>query len=104
MPFSLTTEDLPRLFVMLILASVLGYIAVAIAGGRVPLGAIGSISFGLLGAWVASDVLRPRVPFALPSEPQMDGVLLVTAGLGAFLFSLVWCLIAARFARRQRRL
>jgi uncharacterized membrane protein YeaQ/YmgE (transglycosylase-associated protein family) len=104
MPFSLTVEDLPRLFVMLALASVLGFIAAAIAGGRVSLGAFGSIGFGLLGAWVASDVLRPRIPFTLPSEPQIDGVMLVTAGLGAFLFSLLWCLIAARFARRQRRL
>jgi uncharacterized membrane protein YeaQ/YmgE (transglycosylase-associated protein family) len=104
MPFSITTEDLPRLFVMLALASVLGYISVAIAGGRVPLGAFGSIAFALLGAWVMTDLLRPRIPFTLPSEPQMDGVMLITAGLGAFLFSLVWCLIAARFARRRRRL
>jgi hypothetical protein len=51
-----------------------------------------------------TDLLRPRIPFTLPSEPQMDGVMLITAGLGAFLFSLVWCLIAARFARRRRRL
>ena len=102
MPFSLTTDDLPRLLVMLGLAAVLGYVAALLAGGRVPLGAVGSIGFGLLGAWLASDVLRPRVPFALPQEPQLDGVMLVTAGLGAFLFSLLWCLLMARLTRRRR--
>ena len=99
---TVTSDDLPRLFVMLILAAVLGYLAVVIAGGRVPLGALGSIGFGLLGAWVASDLLRPRIPFALTTEPQMDGVRLVTAGLGAFLFSLAWCLLTARLTRRRR--
>jgi uncharacterized membrane protein YeaQ/YmgE (transglycosylase-associated protein family) len=102
MPFSMTTDDLPRLFVMLALAAVLGYIAVVIAGGRVPLGAFGAIGFGLLGAWLAGDVLRPAIPFGLPQEPQQEGVMLVTAGLGAFLFALGWSLLTAPFSRRRR--
>lgn len=86
---------------MVLLAAVLGYIAHIIAGGRVPLGFVGAIFFGILGAWVAADVVRPRIPFSLPREPTFDGVTMVTAGLGAFLFSLAWCLIAARFSRRR---
>jgi uncharacterized membrane protein YeaQ/YmgE (transglycosylase-associated protein family) len=97
----LSVDDLPRLFVMVLLASVLGYLAHIIAGGRVPLGFIGSIFFGVLGAWLAADVLRPRIPFSLPTEPTFDSVMLVTAGLGAFLFSLAWCLLTARFSRRR---
>jgi hypothetical protein len=41
------------------------------------------------------------IPFSLPNEPTFDGVMLVTAGLGAFILSLTWALIAARFTRRR---
>jgi uncharacterized membrane protein YeaQ/YmgE (transglycosylase-associated protein family) len=97
----LSIDDLPRLFVMVLLAAVLGYFAHLIAGGRVPLGFLGTILFGVLGAWLASDVLRPRIPFSLPNEPTFDGVMLVTAGLGAFILSLIWSLILARLTRRR---
>ncbi len=97
----LSVDDLPRLFVMVLLAAVLGYVAHLISGRRVLLGFLGTILVGVLGAWVAADVVRPRIPFSLPKEPVFDGVTLVTAGLGAFVFSLAWCLIASRFSRRR---
>lgn len=102
MSFSFTVDDLPRIFVMLILASVLGYLAHLLVGGRVPLGFFGAILFGLLGAWLAADVIRPRIPFALPQEPVFDNVTLVTAGAGAFVLSLLWCMFTSRLARRWR--
>ncbi len=102
MSLSLTSDDLPRICVMLILAAILGYLAALIAGGRVPLGFVGSILFGLLGAWLAADVVRPRIPFNLPEEPVFDGVTLVTAGIGAFALSLTWCVLTSRLARRWR--
>ena len=95
------TDDLPRFLVMLLLAAVLGWFAHLLAGGRVPLGFLGTILFGVLGAWLALDVVRPRIPFSLPKEPTFDGVMLVTAGVGAFLLSLLWCLVASRFSRRR---
>jgi uncharacterized membrane protein YeaQ/YmgE (transglycosylase-associated protein family) len=100
MSLSISTDDLPRLFVMLVLAAVLGYLADLFTGGRVPLRFFGTILFGLLGAWLAVDIVRPRLPFTLPKEPTFDGVALVTAGLGAFLVSLAWCVLASRVARR----
>ena len=100
MNLTITTDDLPRLCVMLIVAAIVGYLADLIAGGRVPLGFFGSILFGLLGAWLAVDVLRPRVPISLPTEPTSNGVMLITAGLGAFLLSLIWCLFTSKLARR----
>src|SRR6187397_1073372 len=100
LPFP-SADDLPRFFVMLLLAAVLGWFAHLIAGGRVPLGFVGAIIFGLLGAWLAVDVLRPRIPFSLPNEPTFDGVMLITAGLGAFLLSFLWCVVMARFSRRR---
>jgi uncharacterized membrane protein YeaQ/YmgE (transglycosylase-associated protein family) len=85
---------------MLVLAALLGYVADLFTGGRVPLGFFGSILFGLLGAWVAVDLVRPHIPFSLPTEPTLDRVMLVTAALGAFIFSLTWCILASRLARR----
>ncbi len=95
-------DDMPRLLVMLLLAAVLGYLSHLLAGGRVPLGFFGTILFGLLGAWVAVDIIRPSIPIAFPKEPAYNNVMLVTAGIGAFLFSLLWCLLTARLTRRRR--
>jgi uncharacterized membrane protein YeaQ/YmgE (transglycosylase-associated protein family) len=100
MSFSFTIDDLPRLLVMLVIAAILGWFADLIAGGRVPLGFFGAILFGLLGAWIATDLIRPRIPFTLPAEPTLDGVAPVTAGIGAFILSLLWCTFTSRLARR----
>ncbi len=102
MSLSLSADDMPRLLVMVVVAALLGYIADLIAGGRVPLGFFGSILFGLLGAWLAVDVVRPRIPFTLPNEPAYNGVLLVSASIGALVCSLLWCTMVSRLARRWR--
>ncbi len=102
MNISLTVDDLPRILVMLVLAAVLGWFAALLAGGRVPLGFFGAVLTGLLGAWVAIELVRPRIPFTLPQEPALDGVMLVTAGIGAFVTALVWCLLTSRLARMWR--
>ena len=74
MTLSIGVDDLPRLLVMLVLAALLGWVADLFTGGRVPLGFFGSILFGLLGAWVAADLVRPRLPLSsLPKEPALDG-------------------------------
>jgi uncharacterized membrane protein YeaQ/YmgE (transglycosylase-associated protein family) len=100
MSLSLTTDDILRILVMIILAAVIGWFADLFTGGRVPLRWFGTILFGLLGAWVATQVVRPRIPIALPKEPAFDGVMLVTAGLGAFVFALAWCIMGSRLAGR----
>jgi uncharacterized membrane protein YeaQ/YmgE (transglycosylase-associated protein family) len=100
MSLSFSIDDLPRLLVLLVLAAVIGWFADLIAGGRVPLGFFGSILFGLLGAWVATELVRPRIPFTLPKEPMLDGVMLVTAAIGAFVFSMFWCAMSSRLAHR----
>lgn len=100
MNMTISTDDLPRILVLVVIAALLGYVADLFTGNRAPLGFFGTILFGLLGAWVATEVVRPRVSLSLPTEPVLDGVLLVTAALGAFVFSLFWCILASRFARR----
>lgn len=101
MTLPLLIDELPRLLVMLVLAAVLGWLADLLAGGRVPLGFFGSVLFGMVGAWLAIEIIRPRVPFTLPTEPMLDRVPLFTAGIGAFVLSLAWCLLASRIARRR---
>ncbi len=100
MNLSFSVDDLPRVLVLVLLAALMGYIADLLAGGRVPLGFFGSILFGVLGAWLATEIVRPRVPLSLPKEPALDGVMLVTAAIGAFVFSLFWCIFTSRLARR----
>jgi uncharacterized membrane protein YeaQ/YmgE (transglycosylase-associated protein family) len=102
MPFGLTVDDLPHLLVLLLIAAIIGWFTDLFAGGRVPLGFLGSILFGVLGAWVATELVRPRIPISLPREPSFDGVALVTAAIGAFLFSLLWCIFSSRVARNLR--
>ena len=97
-----TIDDLPRLLVLLVIAAVVGWLTDLLAGGRVPLGFFGTILFGMLGAWFAIEIMRPRVPFTLPTEPTFDKVPLVTAGLGALVVSLIWCTLASRLTRRYR--
>lgn len=98
---SISPDDVPRLLVMLVIAALIGYVADLFTGGRVPLRFFGTILFGLLGAWLAADIVRPRVPFSLPKEPTFDGVMLVTAGIGAFVVSLFWCILGSRLAGRR---
>jgi uncharacterized membrane protein YeaQ/YmgE (transglycosylase-associated protein family) len=100
MTISLPIEDIPALLVMVIVAALVGYIADLFTGGRVPLGFLGTILFGVLGAWVATKLIHPRIPVTMPSEPVFDGVLLVTAAIGALVFSLLWCIFASRLAGR----
>ncbi|MBF6612399.1 MAG: hypothetical protein IVW55_04655 [Chloroflexi bacterium] len=100
MNLSFSVDDLPRLLVLVLLAALIGYVADLFAGGRVPLGFFGSILFGVLGAWVATQIVRPRLPLSLPKEPALDGVMLITAAIGAFVFSLFWCIFTSRLARR----
>ncbi|MEO8285439.1 MAG: GlsB/YeaQ/YmgE family stress response membrane protein [Chloroflexota bacterium] len=102
MNLSFTIDNLPPFLVFLVLAALIGWFTDLIAGGRVPLGFFGSILFGLLGAWVATAIVRPRVPVTLPKEPTLDGVMLITAAIGAFVFSMLWCVLSSRVARNFR--
>ena len=95
-----TIDDIPRILVLLVLAAVAGWLSDLFAGGRVPLGFVGAILFGLGGAVLAIEVVRPHLPFTLPTEPTFDHVPLVTAGIGAFIVSLTWCILVSRFNRR----
>jgi uncharacterized membrane protein YeaQ/YmgE (transglycosylase-associated protein family) len=96
-----TIDDVPQILVLLLIAAVVGWLVDLVAGGRVPLGFFGTILFGLLGAWFAMEIVRPRLPFTLPSEPTFDRVPLVTATLGALVVALIWCALVTRLARRR---
>jgi len=102
MALSFSIDDLPHLLVLLVVAAVIGWFTDLFAGGHVPLGFLGSILFGVLGAWAATELVRPHLPFHLPAEPTFDGVLLVTAGVGAFVVSMLWCAFSSRIARNVR--
>jgi uncharacterized membrane protein YeaQ/YmgE (transglycosylase-associated protein family) len=99
---SFTIDDLPHFLVLLVISAVLGWFTDLIAGGRVPLGFFGAILFGLFGGWVATELVRPRIPITLPNEPSLDGVMLITAGIGTFVFAMFWCALSSRVARNFR--
>jgi uncharacterized membrane protein YeaQ/YmgE (transglycosylase-associated protein family) len=100
MSLNLTIDDIPRILVLLVLSAVAGWLADLFAGGRVPLGFFGAILFGMGGALLAVELVRPRLPFAVSTEPTFDHIPLVTAGLGALIVSLTWCILVSRFNRR----
>ena len=78
-----TIDDIPRILVLLVLAAVAGWLSDPFAGGRVPLVLVGAILFGLGGAVLAIEVVRPRLHFNFPTVPNLDHVPRLKTGMGA---------------------
>ena len=86
------------LIVYLLVALIAGVIAERLVGASLPGRWIGSILAALIGMWLLINVLG----FAVPGDPVIGGVPIITAILGAALVLILWILLA-RTLRSGRR-
>ncbi len=102
LPFADTTITLPpldQLIVLLLIGLLVGLVAETIVGTRLPLGYVGAMILGFLGAWVATHVLH----FSISPEWMVNGVPVLRALIGAVLLAFIWSVAMGRgrwYARR----
>jgi uncharacterized membrane protein YeaQ/YmgE (transglycosylase-associated protein family) len=81
----------------LVIAAIVGIVAEYIVGWRVPLGIIGAIIAGVVGAWLMTDVIH----IGGIGDIYLWGVPIVRALIGAILLIAIWHLITGGFRRRR---
>ncbi|HEY7909236.1 MAG TPA: hypothetical protein VIC60_10195 [Thermomicrobiales bacterium] len=92
---TLTIPPLKELLVLLLIGLLVGLFAEAIVGARVPLGFVGAVILGMLGAWIAGHVLH----FTISPEYTINGVPLFRSLIGAVILALIWVLAMRGRAR-----
>jgi len=92
---TLSLPPLRELLILLLIGLVVGLIAETIVGTRVPLGFVGAVILGMLGAWIAGHVLH----FSISPEYTINGVPLFRSLIGAVILALVWVLAMRGRAR-----
>ena len=93
---TLTLPPLKELLILLLIGLVVGLVAEAIVGTRVPLGFVGAVILGMLGAWLTGHVVH----FSISPDYTINGVPLLRSLIGAVILALVWSL--AMRGRRRR--
>ena len=88
--------DAAHLIVYLLVALVAGLIAERLVGAALPGGYLGSVLAALIGIFLMLDVLH----FAVPGDPNVAGVPVLTAILGAALVLVLWMLLSRAVPRR----
>jgi len=81
------TLQLVGLFITLLVAAVIGWVADQIVPGRLPYGWLGATVFGLLGSWLGSLLLGRF-------GPQLGGVAIVPALVGAVVLAVLYNVVA----------
>jgi len=92
---TLSLPPLDQLLILLLVGLVVGLVAEAIVGTRVPLGFVGAVLLGMLGAWIAGHVLH----FSIAPDYTINGVPLLRSLIGAVLLALLWVLAMRGRAR-----
>lgn len=90
-----TLPPLRELLILLLIGLLVGLLAETIVGTRVPLGFVGAVILGMLGAWIAGHVLH----FSISPEYTINGVPLFRSLIGAVILALVWVLAMRGRAR-----
>lgn len=102
LPILDTTITLPppeQLLVLLLVGLLVGLLAETIVGTHMPLGYVGAVVLGILGAWLATHVLN----FSISPEWMVGGVPILRALIGAVLLAFIFALAMERgrwYARR----
>ena len=92
---TLSLPPLDQLLILLLVGLVVGVVAEAIVGIRAPLGFVGAVILGMLGAWIAGHVLH----FTISPEYTINGVPLLRSLIGAVILALLWVLAVRGRAR-----
>ena len=92
---TLSLPPLDQLLILLLVGLVVGVVAEAIVGIRAPLGFVGAVILGMLGAWIAGHVLH----FSISPEYTINGVPLLRSLIGAVILALLWVLAVRGRAR-----
>jgi uncharacterized membrane protein YeaQ/YmgE (transglycosylase-associated protein family) len=85
--------------VYLVVAAVVGFIAEAIVGWRLPLGFVGAIIAALIGIWLMTRVIL----ITGIGDVDIYGVPIIRALLGAIIFVAIWHLITYSLWRGRGR-
>ncbi|HCI82920.1 MAG TPA: hypothetical protein DHW02_24880 [Ktedonobacter sp.] len=93
--FTVTLSEL----IYLIIAAVVGLVAEFLVGWRLPLGIVGAVIVALLGIWLMTHV----IPLTIPGDPNIYGVPLLKALIGAIVLVAIWHLLTYRAWRPRRR-
>jgi uncharacterized membrane protein YeaQ/YmgE (transglycosylase-associated protein family) len=88
--------DGAQLIVYLLVALLAGLVAERLVGATLPGGYLGSVLAALVGIFLMVEVLH----FVVPGDPNLGGVPIVTAILGAALVLVLWVLIVRAIPRR----
>jgi uncharacterized membrane protein YeaQ/YmgE (transglycosylase-associated protein family) len=81
--------------IYLIVAAVVGLVAEAIAGARLPLGFVGAIIAALIGVWLMTNVIL----ISGIGDVYVYGVPIIRALIGAIILVIIWRLITSPFRR-----
>lgn len=81
----------------LLISAIVGVIAEYIVGWKLPLGIIGAIILGVVGAWLMTDVIQ----IGGIGDIYLWTVPIIRATIGAIILIAIWHLITGGFRRRR---
>ena len=87
------------LIVYLVIAAIVGLIAEFIVGWRLPFGIIGAVIAALVGVWLLTNVIN----LTIVGDPNIYGVPIIKALIGAIVLVAIWHLLTYRAWRRRDR-
>jgi len=85
--------------IYLIIAAIVGFVAEAIVGWRVPFGFVGAIIAAIIGIWLMTQVII----ISGIGDIYIQGVPIIRALIGAMIFVALWHLITYGLWRGRRR-
>ncbi len=86
-----------NVIIYLLVAAIVGFVAEAIVGWRLPFGIIGAIVAALIGAWLLTQV----IVLSGIGDINVYGVPIIRALIGAIILVAIWHLITFRAWRRR---
>jgi len=88
-----------QLIVYLVVAAIVGLVAEFIVGWRLPFGIIGAVIAALVGVWLLTNVIN----LTIVGDPNIYGVPIIKAFIGAIILAAVWHLLTFRAWRGRGR-